>query len=470
MYRGINHSSGGGSFLQLLLKNKNLLFITSIATTITYFIYNVLFKTKSIDSSSSSSSKPTTTTETDSENTKTTNVEQQTNIDNNNNNNNSNVKTDIITSPTDNNNNTVTSPRTKINIQLQKQKALPITKVNDPIQLPYSLLVSIFESLSYKDVQRLKSVNSYWNKMLCKLDKIWQRFIIDKWGFSALPTPKPDIEYANFFKLKYIEEKKRLGFKPEQFIISVHEQCSDFTDPARWKMERVFSAQVWWRKRLLEELQGLTLTRLELTEKGQFDTGSIVSANKNQVVGSFRFIDSYDARAKFESHKFLELSNESPFTGELLGYFSFTLHSLESDELQQLNAEFLRTITFQTRGIITNLKNEVSARSILLETCKLKHIFGKGGMNDGDCLLDTDLQSTYIVSLIEEIQKFLDNKGIGYNKVEGGAKVNFVDQTSHNPIRYTGHLPSEALTLELPLWIYNTVILSNRRLWGRRLE
>eukprot|EP01133_Synstelium_polycarpum_P012146 gene12146-14212_t len=266
-------------------------------------------------------------------------------------------------------------------------------------------------------------------------------------------------------------------------------ECAEFTDASRWKMERFLSPHVWWKKRLLEEMNSsITLSRLELNERntsainapGAVLTGQIVDVHTGLTVGTFRFIDPYDAAAKFEGARWVKQgatsSNEEPcpFTGDLVGFFNFSLLPLDiSDEAfkqhRPMVVELLRTLTFQTRGTVTRLDTLANARSVIRESCKLSSVLGKYGLNDGDVLLDTDLNSAYIVSLIETIQKALDAKGVGYNVVDGGAKVQYTDQTSHNPIRYTGHLPKEAMTHQVPLWIYNAVILSNR-LWGKKLE
>eukprot|EP01132_Coremiostelium_polycephalum_P001399 gene1399-1768_t len=316
--------------------------------------------------------------------------------------------------------------------------------------------------------------------MLGKIDNVWITYAIRNWSFKKIPDVK---EYSQFYKEKYLDDKKRIGFKPEKYIISIQESCSEFTDASRWVTERIIAPNSWWKKRFLEEMSCLTMTKLEINREclpirdstNQIITGTIVDLKTNLPIGLFRFIETSDALLKFKGQNWTDATIESPYTGPTLGYFNFSLLPLDykTDEFEPYRStitEFLKTLTFHTRGMMTRIETGYYSPSIVFEQCSLSTVFGRYGMNDGDCLLDTDMQSNYIVSLIEHIQKFLDSKGVGYNSVQGGAKVNFTEQTSHNPIRCSGHLPKEANSWEIGIWIYNSIIINNKKLWNRRLE
>jgi len=389
----------------------------------------------------------------------------------------------------------------------------------DPIQLPHHILFQIFQLVPPSQFLRCTQVSKKWKSIIDKLDKVWIFYSKSHWGLTTVPESE---SYFEFFKNTYIEEKKRLGFTPEKYIITIMEQSAEFTDPARWASERIFQTELWWKNRFLEEMNStLKHTRLVvnnknnnrnnnnsnnnnnnnnilnnsnnnnnniLTKSNSFDNednlnenviiGSIYFTQSNSPIGTFRFIDTKDAQNKFRNQKWLAkayIGEESPYTGDVVGYFNFTLFGLDCPEevfgkYKPSIQEFLKTLTYQSRGTLTRLDTGYTVQSVLFEDCKLSAVFGKYGFNDGDALLDTDNNSAYIASLIETIQKFLDKKGVGYNSIEDGAKVNYTGQTSHNPIRYSGHLPKEALQWEIGLWIYNTVILNSKRLWGRRLE
>ncbi|KAF2074000.1 hypothetical protein CYY_004707 [Polysphondylium violaceum] len=389
----------------------------------------------------------------------------------------------------------------------------------DLIQLPHHILFQIFQLISPSQFLRCTQVSKKWKStMLNKLDKAWIYYSKSHWNFTTIPETD---SYFEFFKITFIEEKKRLGFAPEKYIITIMEQSAEFTDPSRWASERIFQNSDWWKLRFLEEMNStLKQTRLVvnnkknsnnnilnsnnsnnnnnnnslITKSNSFDNeesssssssseshiilGNIYFTSSNSPIGTFRFIDKMDAQTKFRNQKWLAkayIGEESPYTGDVVGYFNFTLFGLDCPEevfskYKPSIAEFLKTLTYQTRGTLTRLDSGYTVQSVLFEDCKLSAVFGKYGMNDGDALLDTDNNSAYIASLIETIQKFLDKKGVGYNSIEDGAKVNYTGQTSHNPIRYSGHLGKEALQWEIGLWIYNTVILNNKKLWGRRLE
>ncbi|KAK5580829.1 hypothetical protein RB653_000853 [Dictyostelium firmibasis] len=426
------------------------------------------------------------TTNIDSENINTTKTDNNNNINNkNNNNNNKNYKNN------NNNNNDI-----KKDIEL--------------ISLPHQILYQIFESISPQDFTNCSKLNKKWNSVLIKLDKCWIQYSIDRWNLhQTYPFEETRNKNKEYFKKKYLEEKKRLGFKPEQYIVSIMSECSEFTEPGRWKSEKIINPNgSWWRKRFVEEMsKGLTMTTFILNNNNNSSkngngrnnddddqeieddeeeevgldsrcpTGNIVLNGKvNTPIGAFRFIDKEDALLKFNGDSWLEKHfSDSPFAGEVVGYFNFSLFPLDCDDelfqpYRSQIVEFLRILTFGTRGTVTRLKTQYSVQSIVFEQCTLSSIFGKYGFNDGDALLDTDITSNYIVSLIEEIQNFLDKSGVGVNTVEGGAKVVYTDRTSHNPIRYSGHLSKESLQLHINLWIYNSVILQSKRLWNRRLE
>ncbi|GAM28299.1 hypothetical protein SAMD00019534_114750, partial [Acytostelium subglobosum LB1] len=261
--------------------------------------------------------------------------------------------------------------------------------------------------------------------------------------------------------------------------------CIGWTKPNRWVLERVITPHAWWKKRMIEEVNStLSKTRLVLTDPKSLRipdtviTGYIECVSDSKMIGQFRFIDNVDAITKFEGMRFMRAkANACPFTGEVVGYFNFTLFPLRQakdsriadEQDREAVTEFLSTLTYQSRGVVANLDNQMMAYSALQERCRLDKVFGEYGMDDGDCLLDTDVNSPYIVSLIETIQKSLDQMGIGFNAVEGGCKVRFARQTSHNPIRSSGYLPESHMKQEIALWIYNSIILDKTKLWGAKL-
>ncbi|EGC33655.1 hypothetical protein DICPUDRAFT_94994 [Dictyostelium purpureum] len=390
-----------------------------------------------------------------------------------------------------NNNNKTNINNKNNNISNKVDKSNP-----DYIFLPHQVLYQIFEHISPEDFLNCSVLNKKWNQVISKLDKCWFQFSFDRWNIVEETT----LTYKESFKKKFLEEKKRLGFKPNDYIITIHSECADFTEPGRWLPERIINPKQFWKKRFLEELSKyLTMTAFMLNneeeneeeeeeeeEEANLDnksvTGTIVLKGKiNTVIGVWRFINKEDAQLKFKGQKWLEkhwTAEDCQFTGDVVGYFNFSLFPLASDDeiFQQYKSpiiEFLRLLTYGTRGTLTRLKTGYGMHSIVYEQCKLKSVFGKYGMNDGDALLDTSLESNYIIQLIEEIQNFLDKRGIGVNSDGNdgsGAKVTYTDRTSHNPIRCTGHLPDEALQLEIGIWIYNGLILSNKKLWNRKLE
>ncbi|EGG17626.1 cyclin-like F-box containing protein [Cavenderia fasciculata] len=484
---------------QLFLKStgqRNL--IITLVTSVSLFIITCIY-TYRLKSSSRQQSKTTTTTNDEHKQSSTISTPSK----NNNNNNNQHVASTNESAASSS-----TTPKKIVNEkspakpqqQQQQQVTRSLQKVIDPINLPHSILMIIFEQLSFKDYQRSKKVSRNWNKVLNKIDRIWMGYSMDKWGYNNIPLPTTEdeqIDYFKFFKSKYREEQKRIGFEPEKYIISIFEQCADFTESSRWKMEKVICSSSWWKKRLVEEMNtSLTLSKLELTERnpniinapGAILVGNIIDqSDGNTIVGKFRFIDTYDASIKFETEKWIGKTIDCPWTGDLVGYFNWTLYPLENqfydddkkngkftdegsvdrqfeEKYKTLVVEFLRTLTYETRGIVSRIGTGITAKSVVYESCKLSSVFGKYGMNDGDCLIDTDETSSYIVTLIDTIQHFLDKK-----QVEG-CKVVYTSQTSHNPIRYTGHITKEILSLQISIWIYNTIILSNRKLWGKKLD
>ncbi|GAM28298.1 hypothetical protein SAMD00019534_114740, partial [Acytostelium subglobosum LB1] len=107
----------------------------------------------------------------------------------------------------------------------EEEKGLHVTLILDPVHLPHSIIVNIFELLTYTDYQRCKSVNMNWNKILCKLDRVWKHYIGERWGYSEIPDASYEpTDYYKHFKARYIEEWRRVAFKPETHIISIHEQ------------------------------------------------------------------------------------------------------------------------------------------------------------------------------------------------------------------------------------------------------
>ncbi|KYQ92373.1 cyclin-like F-box containing protein [Tieghemostelium lacteum] len=390
------------------------------------------------------------------------------------------------------------------------QKTINSTKLDialDLMQFPHSILNLIFKNLTFRDLLRCMQINRKWNQTLNKFDNIWIYYSCVQWSAEEFEdarkssgsnaTISNNNNNKKYFKDLYINERKRLGFKAGRFVISIHEQCSDFTDKNRWVTERVLSPNTWWKKRFLEEMLSqsnglkLPLSKDKLPDKLQDDDEddddeedqSLVEGKiqfGDQIIGDYRFIHCADFTLKFKSQQWFVSSKqptlfiESPFTGDIVGYFNFTLYPLEEETMDLFEKfseniqEFLHTLTYQTRGTLTRTDTGYSLPAVIYEECKLSSIFGKYGMNDGDCLLDTDLSSNYIVTLIETLQKFLDLNGVGSSS-PNGAQVNFLSATSHNPIRYTGFIPKNILDMQVGIWIFNSNILNSKRLFGRKL-
>jgi len=316
-------------------------------------------------------------------------------------------------------------------------------------------------------------VNRIFLGLIVNDTKLWKNYLQAEYGESikSLPTGVPS--YMHLYIKKVKEEAARLNFTPGRYIVSVMENCAEFTPRTEWEDR---TAQDWWQNRFWAEMAGLEMCKLSprksqenaAKQQGNMDGGD-VTLPSGLKIGWYRFLTISDAQKKFKNHPFLCETTECPFVGNTVGYINFdvisptdgtTLGGADITDVKAALTEFIRMVSYETRGIFARTDTKDFCHSVSKESITLEYAFSKFGMNDGDALLDSDKNSPYIQYILKEAQQELEQVP---GMTDGSAKVYYLE-TRHNPIRYNGPISDKLQCKNINVWLLSDVA-NNTQLW-----
>eukprot|EP01112_Ceratiomyxa_fruticulosa_P022604 TRINITY_DN8331_c0_g1_i8.p1 TRINITY_DN8331_c0_g1~~TRINITY_DN8331_c0_g1_i8.p1 ORF type:complete len:441 (-),score=93.09 TRINITY_DN8331_c0_g1_i8:182-1504(-) len=336
--------------------------------------------------------------------------------------------------------------------------------------LPPEMVVNILSILDGKELASVSQVCKKNYTFISECNSLWRDMFMKRWGDESDAIPSSGESWKALYTHTAKEEQKRLSFEPYVYLLSVMEQCAEWTDAKIWKQQRTANPKWWWVERFIEEMANLEEVYLIINEgeesREYTPTGKIICKGSQEVIGEFRFLSVADTKRKF-SGVYLELPNLCPYTGNTLGYINFTLYPIvqrianPERIIRKGVAEFLRTVTYQTRGILARTDTNYYTHIVRLADFPLENVTDRLGLSDGNALLETEKDSPYIQNIISGAQKVLELADFeGY-----GLKVAYVTST-HNPIRLMGDLNGKSLAgLRMKIWVYYCSILKDENMW-----
>jgi len=317
-----------------------------------------------------------------------------------------------------------------------QSKAVTFADINI---LPTEILLQIFGLLKERDLGRTCCVRKCWRDLVNQDDGLWKDLYRNNW-----PTKTPQESSLSSKELFHVEaekEARRLSFHPYRYIIAIVDL----------NYRNSISSGKNWRSKFLDEIN-------ETSAEFVLKNGEMLKDSNH--FGLYRFIEREDAIKKFSSS--INESYDCPYITKVLGYFNFEFaRDKDLDEWSDVYNECIRSFAYEAGGFITRIDTKASYPSIHLVELSFKEAFSRQGIADGDALLTSDANSSYIREILTESQETIRKAG-------KKGKTCLINTHTHNPLRLDGEAEKEAeelSELSVSIWVHNLSIINNSQLF-----